>query len=92
MQKSDVIYKKIESFLIANGCEPWGKFKNNFIAPNGHRFSFETTSGIISIFHRDSEWGRKSNFFEWIREDSTLEKTFSFIERKLKEDSCNLKQ
>lgn len=85
MIKADLIYKKIENFLIVNGCKAWQYQKGCFIAPNGHRFSCEMSSGIVAIFHRDSEWGKKSNYFVLISDSLALEKAFCFIDHKLKE-------
>lgn len=85
MKKADLIKKKIERFLIDNGCTAWKCMEGFYIAPNGHRFACETSSGIIAIFHRDAEWGRKSNFFEWIKKPLSLEKAIAFISQKLAE-------
>jgi hypothetical protein len=84
MKKADLIYKKIENFLIVNGCEAWQNQKGCFIAPNGHRFSCETSAGIIAIFHRDSEWGKKSNYFVLISDNMALEKALCFIDHNIR--------
>lgn len=83
MKKSD-FKKKIESFLIDSGCKRWNVLPKSFIAPNGHRFTVDVEGSIFALFHRESEWGKKDNFFEFWNCPELETNTLNFINERLK--------
>lgn len=82
--KKHQIKQKIEDFLIQNGGKPWNISNKHLIMPNGHKFCVECDGDVFAIFHRDSEWGNKQNFFEWNSCPDLEQKAFEFVQSKIK--------
>lgn len=78
------IKEKIESFLKQNGAKPWDVLPTHLVAPNGHKFCVECSGDVFAIFHRDSIWGCKQNFFEWNSCPELEQKAMDFIKEKIK--------
>lgn len=82
MEKNQ-IKQKIESFLLSNGGKRWEISEKHIVMPNGHKFCVDCSGDVFAIFHRDSVWGAKKNFFEWNSCPDLEQKAFSFINSKI---------
>lgn len=74
---------KLEGLLISSGCKEWGVLRGYLIAPNGHRFFVDIEGSIFAIFHRESEWGKKDNFFELWKSPDLEKNALNFLKNRL---------
>ena len=78
MEKNQ-IKQKIESFLLSNGGKRWNISEKHIVMPNGHKFCVDCSGEVFAIFHRDSIWGNKKNFFEWNTSPDLEKKALDFV-------------
>ena len=50
----------------------------------GHRFTVDVEGSIFALFHRESEWGKKDNFFKLWDCPELETNTLNFINERLK--------
>ena len=82
--KKQKIKEKIETFLISNGGKRWEISEKHIVMPNGHKFCVDYSGEVFAIFHRDSIWGEKKNFFEWNACPDLERKAMEFVQEKIK--------